>query len=121
MSDDAKSRPTGALAPSAQPDKPVFRDSAQETADRGILGGAPVDHALGDAVAARTESPEEAAIDARMGLRSSGGRTPVPEDFDGIITPAGNSGDVTGDEVSDSPFVFGEDGTTVSPDPADRR
>lgn len=98
---------------SAQPDRPVYRDEAEETTDRAILGGAPVDHRLGDEVAARTETPAEAAIDAANGLRSHGGRRPVPQDFQGLLTPAGDSGDIVGtDVVEGSTFVFGEDGST---------
>ena len=59
MPADGKSRPTRTLT-SAQPDKPVFRDAAEETADRAILAGAPVDHTLGNQVAALTETPQEA-------------------------------------------------------------
>ena len=111
MPADGKSRPTRTLT-SAQPDKPVFRDAAEETADRAILAGAPVDHTLGDRVAAITETPQEAEIDARMGLRGAKGHTPEPEDFDGLLTPEGNSGDVFGTDVVGSPFVYGEDGST---------
>ena len=105
MATDGRSRPTSNLT-SAQPDKPAFRDAAQETADRAILGGAPIDHTLSNRVAALTETPEEAAIDAANGLRGHGGRTPQPEDFEGLLTPAGNSGDVIGSEViGGSPFA----------------
>jgi len=112
MSENASSRPARNLT-GVQPDNRVFHDAAQETADRAILAGAPQDHTLSDQVAALTETPEEAAIDAANGLRGKGGRTPQPEDFEGLLTPAGNSGDVVGSEViGGSPFVFGEDGTT---------
>jgi len=111
MAADGKARPTRTLT-SAQPDKPVFSDSAEETADRALLAGAPVDHALGDQVAALTETPQEAEIDERMGLRGTKGRKPEPEDFAGVLSPEGNSGDVVGADISDSPFVFGEDGST---------
>lgn len=69
-------------------------------------------HTLGDVVAARTESAREAEIDAANGLRHHSGRSPTPEDFDGILSPEGNSGDTTGSEVVDSAFVFGETGST---------
>ena len=36
----------------------------------------------------------------------------TPEDFDGLLTPEGNSGDVFGTDVVGSPFVYGEDGST---------
>jgi hypothetical protein len=114
MAIDGKSRPTRALT-SAQPDKPAYHDSAQEAADRAILAGAPVDHALADQVAAVTETPAEAEIDARMGLRGAKGHVPQPQDFAGILSPEGNSGDIAGADVTDSPFVFGEDGTTRIP------
>ena len=114
MSTDAKSRPTEALTP-AQPDKPVYRDAAQETADRALLGGAHIDHRQADEVAARTETPREAEIDAANGLRGHGGRAPQPEDFTDVLTPEGNSGDVVGSDVSDSVFTFGEDGSTATP------
>lgn len=115
MATDAKSSPTQNTG-SGQPDKPIFHDSAEETADRAILGGAPVDHRLGDEVAARTETPREAAIDAANGLRSHGGRVPVPADFEGLLTPAGNSGNIVGSDVDEERvFTLGEDGATVSP------
>jgi hypothetical protein len=71
---------------------------------------------LGDVVAAMTESPAEAKIDAANGLRGSGGRRPVAEDFDGLFSPESSSGDTVGSEVSDFPFVFGETGSTNVPD-----
>lgn len=105
MATDGRARPTRNLT-SAQPDKPVFRDAAQETADRAILAGEPQDHTLSNHVAAVTETPEEAAIDAANGLRGHGGRAPQPEDFAGLLTPAGDSGDVVGTEVTGgSPFA----------------
>ncbi len=111
MSTDARSRPTEALT-GAQPDKPAYRDAAQETADRAVLAGAPIDHSFSNTVAALTETPHEAEVDARNGLRGTKGRTPQPEDFDGLLTPAGDSGDIAGSAVSDSVFMLGEDGTT---------
>ena len=114
MATDGKSRPTRTLS-GAQPDKPAFRDAAQETADRAVLGGAPVDHTLADQVAALTASPEEAEIDARMGLRGAPGREPQPEDFAEVLTPEGNSGGVVGADITDSPFTYGEDGSTRVP------
>jgi len=110
MATDAATRATDALT-SAQPDKPVFHDGAEESADRAILAGAPVDHSLGNRVAALTETPREKAIDAANGLRGGGGRKPTPEDFDGLLTPAGSSGDIVGSDVTDSVFIFGEDGS----------
>lgn len=114
MATDGKSRPTRTLT-SAQPDKPAYRDAAQETADRALLGGASLDHTLADQVAAVTETPQEAEIDARMGLRGAQGRMPQPEDFVGVLSPEGNSGDIAGADVTDSPFVYGEDGSTRVP------
>ena len=111
MATDGKARPTRTLT-SAQPDKPIYSDAAEETADRAILAGASVDHTLGDRVAATTETPQEAAIDARMGLRGAKGHTPQAQDFAGVLSPEGNSGDVVGTDISDSPFVYGEDGST---------
>ena len=110
MATDATPRPTEALT-SYGPDKPAFRDAAQETADRAILAGAPIDHTLGNRVAALTETPYEKEIDAANGLRGQGGRTPTAEDFDGLLTPAGDSGDVAGSDVSERTLVFGNDGT----------
>ncbi len=111
MSEDARARPTRTLT-SAQPDKPVFRDQAQEASDRAILGGAPVDHSLADEVAARTETPQEAAIDAANGLRGAPGRTPRPEDFADVLSPEGAGDASAGADVVDSIWVFGEDGST---------
>ena len=110
MSTDAKSRATDALT-SAQPDKPVFRDGAQETADRAILAGAPVDHTLGNRNAALTETEFEKSIDAANGLRGAAGHTPTAEDFDGLLTPEGDSGDTVGKDISNRTLVFGDDGT----------
>lgn len=110
MSTDAKSRATDALT-SAQPDKPVFRDAAQETADRAILAGAPVDHTLGNRNAALTETAQEKAVDAANGLRGAGGHVPTEEDFQGLLTPAGDSGDTVGTDVSNRTLTFGEDGS----------
>ncbi|MGI4789800.1 MAG: hypothetical protein ACRYFS_13230 [Janthinobacterium lividum] len=92
-------------------DKPAFRDDAAETADRAILAGAPVDHALGNHNAAMTETLHEKEIDAANGLRGHGGRTPTPEDFEGLLTPAGVGHDTVGSDISDSTLVFGEDGS----------
>jgi hypothetical protein len=114
MTSDPKSRPTGALT-SAQPDMPVYADAAAEAENRAILAGGTVDHALADQVAAATETPAEALIDERMGLRGAAGRTPQPEDFAEVLSPEGNSGDIVGSDVTDSPFVFGEDGSTRIP------
>lgn len=97
--------------PAAAADTPVFHDAAEEVADRAVLGGASPDHSFANEVAARTETPAEAAIDAANGLRGAKGRTPQPEDFAGLLTPAGNSGDIVGTDVgTDSPFPFGDDG-----------
>ena len=110
MATDATPRATDALT-SNQPDKPAFRDAAAETADRAILAGAPVDHSLGNHVAAVTETPREKEIDAINGLRGAQGRTPTAEDFDGLLTPEGNSGDTVGSGISERTLVFGEDGS----------
>ena len=110
MATDATPRATDALT-SSQPDKPAFRDAAQETADRAILAGAPVDHTLGNHVAAVTETPREKEIDAANGLRGAKGRKPTPEDFEGLLTPEGASGDTVGSAISDRTLVFGEDGS----------
>lgn len=92
--------------------EPVYHDGADEIADRAILAGAPVDHTLANEVAAKTETPQEAAIDAANGLRGVKGRKPTPEDFDDVLSPAGQSGDVVGSDVADtSPFTFGKDAT----------
>ncbi len=108
MATDAQTRATDALT-SGQPDKPVFHDAAEETADRAILAGAPIDHSLGNRVAAITETPREKEIDAANGLRGHGGRTPTAEDFDGLLTPEGDSGDTVGTDISNRTLVFGED------------
>lgn len=94
-----------------QPDTPVFRGAAEETAARAILAGAPMDHTLGNRNAALTETDYEKSIDAANGLRGAGGHTPQPEDFDGLLTPEGDSGDTVGTDVSNRTFVFGNDGT----------
>ena len=67
---------------------------------------------FGDVVAAVTESPLEAEIDARNGLRHHKGRRPVQADFDGLLTPEGISGDVVGDGILDDGFNIGETGST---------
>ena len=92
-------------------DKPAFREGADEIADRAILAGAPVDHTLSDRNAALTETPREKEIDAANGLRGHGGRTPTEEDFDGLLTPAGNSHDTVGTGISERTLVFGNDGS----------
>lgn len=96
---------------STQSDKPAFRGQAEEAADRAILAGAPVDHTLGDRNAALTETPYEKDIDAANGLRGAKGRTPTAEDFDGLLTPEGNSVGTVGTDVNDSVLVFGDDGS----------
>ena len=96
---------------SGVPDKPAFRDGAAETADRAILAGAPVDHTLGNHNAAVTETLYEKEIDAANGLRGVGGRTPTEEDFDGLLSPAGDSHDTVGTDISNRTLVFGEDGS----------
>lgn len=110
MATDATPRATDALT-NSQPDKPVFHDAAEETADRAILAGAPIDHSLSNHVAAVTETPHEKEIDAANGLRGTKGRAPTAEDFDGLLTPEGDSGDTVGTDVSNRTFVFGEDGS----------
>ncbi len=110
MATDATPRATDALT-SSQPDKPVFQDAAEETADRAILAGAPIDHSLSNHVADVTETPYEKQIDAANGLRGAKGRTPTAEDFDGLLTPEGNSGDTVGTDISNRTLVFGEDGS----------
>lgn len=67
---------------------------------------------LGDVVAEMTESAAEAEIDAANGLRHKGGRQPVQEDFDGLLTQDGCSGDIVGRDISDDPYSFGETGST---------
>ncbi len=96
---------------STQSDKPAFRGQADEAADRAILAGAPVDHTLGDRNAALTETPYEKDIDAANGLRGAKGHTPTEEDFDGLLTPAGDSGKTVGTDISESVLVFGNDGS----------
>ncbi|BDI32251.1 hypothetical protein CCAX7_43020 [Capsulimonas corticalis] len=68
----------------------------------------PADKQFGSAVAAQTETLAEAEIDARNGLRGAPGRRPVPEDFEDLLTPEGNSGDIVGSDIADSPFAIGE-------------
>lgn len=114
MATDPKSRPTRNLT-SAQPDDPLYTDDADLAAANAILAGAPADHRQADVIAAATETPAEAEIDARMGLRGAKGRVPRPEDFNDVLSPEGNSGDVVGSDISDSPFVYGEDGSTRVP------
>ena len=89
----------------------VFRDASEGTADRAILAGAPIDHSFSDHVASVTETPYEKEIDAANGLRGAQGRAPTEEDFNGLLTPAGQSGDTVGSDVSNETLVFGEDGS----------
>ncbi len=97
---------------------PAFRDQAEEVADRAVLGGAPIDHSLANEIAAKTETPQEAAIDAANGLRGAKGRAPRPEDFEGLLTPEGNSGDIVGSDIgAGSPFVFGKDASLGETEP----
>ena len=103
-------RPAVALSGTPS-DTTLFRDAAEETADRAVLAGAPVDHSFSNRVAEITETPREKEIDAANGLRGHGGRVPTPEDFDGLLTPEGDSGDTVGSEVSNRSLVFGEDGS----------
>ena len=112
MATDIEARP-GRSMTGGQTDTPVFQDSgAGEAGSRPSLGEAHLNHRLADEIAAKTETPREAAIDAANGLRSPGGRKPVPEDFEGILTPAGNTGGVVGADVTEgSTFVFGKDST----------
>ena len=107
---DTKPRDT-TIPLSGAPDKAAFRDGADEIADRAILAGAPVDHTLGDRNAALTETPREKEIDATNGLRGHGGRTPTGEDFDGLLTPAGDSHNTVGTDISNDTLVFGNDGS----------
>ena len=88
MASDADPRPLRSMT-GGQADKLIYRDAAQEVSDRAVEGAAHTDHTLANEIAARTETPVEAAIDAANGLRGNGGRLPVPEDFEGILTPAG--------------------------------
>jgi len=69
------------------------------------------DH-LGDMVAAQTETADEFEIDRANGLRGATGRVPQPEDFTDVLSPEGDSGGAVGTDISDSPWVFGEDGST---------
>lgn len=107
-----ETKPRATVIPlSGAPDRPAFRDEADELAARSILAGAPVDHQLGNRNAALTETPREKEIDAANGLRGQGGRTPTEEDFDGLLTPAGESHDTVGTDIQESTLVFGEDGS----------
>ena len=92
-------------------DKPAFRDGDDEIAARAILAGASVDHTLGDRNAALTETPLEKEIDAANGLRGHGGRIPTEEDFDDVLTSAGDSHDTVGTGISNRTLVFGDDGS----------
>lgn len=76
----------------------------------------PADKNFGISVAAQTETLAEAEIDARNGLRGVAGRRPVPEDFEDILTPAGDSGDIVGSAISDSPFAIGETASVRIPE-----
>lgn len=96
---------------SGAPDKAAFRDAADEISDRAVLAGAPIDHTLGDRNAALTETPMEKEIDAANGLRGAAGRTPTAEDFDGLLTPAGDSHNTVGTDISNDTLVFGNDGS----------
>jgi hypothetical protein len=88
---------------------PEYRSDAHES----TLDDVSKDHRLSNEVAALTETPHEAAIDAANGLRGHGGRTPTPEDFEGLLTPAGNSGGIFGSDVTEGTLLdLGEDGTT---------
>lgn len=90
--------------PGAASLSPVFDHAANATP-------ADTDRVLANEIAHATESPQEAAIDAANSLRSPGGRTPQPEDFAGLLTPAGNSGDIVGSDIdSGRPFVWTDDG-----------
>ena len=107
-----ETKPRAATIPlSDAPDKPAFRDDADEIADRAILAGAPVDHSLGSRNAALTETQTEKEIDAANGLRGASGRTPTGADFDGLLTPAGDSHDTVGTGISNDTLVFGDDGS----------
>lgn len=70
---------------------------------------------IGDEVAALTETPKEAEIDYKNGLRHHGGRKPVPADFADILTPEGNSGDIFGTDIIDDPFDINETSTVATP------
>jgi hypothetical protein len=90
-------------------DIPEHPNAAQEASSVSVS----TDHRLSTEVAALTETPYEAAIDAANGLRGHGGRTPTLEDFEGLLTPAGNSGGVFGSDVTEGTLVdLGEDGAT---------
>lgn len=112
MAQDNNSVPNNNLSSAERALDPAFRDNAEEVASRAVLAGAPIDHSLANEIAARTETPQEAAIDAANGLRGTKGRTPRPEDFDGLLTPEGNSGDIVGSDIgASSVFTFGKDAT----------
>ncbi len=118
MAQDDNSVPNNNLSSGERASAPAFRDRAEEVADRAVLGGAAIDHSLANEIAAKTETPQEAAIDAANGLRGSKGRTPRPEDFEGLLTPEGNSGDIVGSDIgAGSPFVFGKDASLGDTDP----
>jgi hypothetical protein len=55
----------------------------------------------GDLIAAITETPDEMKIDIANGLRGAKGRRPVPADFDGLLSPEGDSGELVGTEVAE--------------------
>jgi hypothetical protein len=108
MANDSEAGPTQTPL-GTRIDTPAHPNAARESTG----GDLSFDHSLADEIAAKTESPREAAIDAANGLRSHGGRTPTPEDFEGILTPAGNSGDVFGSDVTEGSLIdLGEDGAT---------
>ncbi len=118
MAQDNNSVPNNNLSSGERALDPAFRDRAEEVADRAVLGGAAIDHTLANEIAAKTETPQEAAIDAANGLRGAKGRAPRPEDFDGLLTPEGNSGDIVGSEVgAGSVFTFGKDSTLGDTNP----
>ena len=99
------------MSPNTNSDLPTFCENTQESPDRQILTGAPVDHSLGNRNADLTQTEWEKSIDAANGLRGAGGHPPTEEDFAGLLTPEGDSGDIVGKDISDSAFVFGEDGS----------
>lgn len=116
MSTDPRSTPSASISPTGNPDKPVDHDTADDAADdaadKSTGGGMHTDHTLANEIAAITETPTEAAIDAANGLRGQKGRTPTPEDFEGLLTPAGNSGDIVGTEIgTGTPYSYGENGS----------
>ena len=69
------------------------------------------DKVLGNEVAAKTETPYEAAIDAANGLRGQGGRRPTPEDFADVLSPEGNSGHTVGSDITDHLLDLSDDGS----------